>query len=305
MKLMFFGLGSIGKRHAKVLRDNFDHELFAYRSSKETIGNDFGIEEIFEWEDVKRISPDVAFITNPTFLHIDIAKRCAEMGMNLFIEKPVDSSTEGLDDLLGQVDGNGLVTYVAYNLRFHSVIRYLKEYLSDKKVYHVSVYTSCFLPEHRPAPWRYEKDKGGDVVLDLSHEFDYIKYLFGEITDIDGVFGNVSEATGDSEDFLDAFIKTENTQVNLHLDFISRHVERNIKVDCEGEYIYADLTNGKIEIDKDGDIETVNFDTGTPETYKDQLEYFFDNIKNVKMMNNLQEASGLFKKIVEFKRRTV
>ena len=35
--------------------------------------------------------------------------------------------------------------------------------------------------------------------------------------------------------------------------------------------------------------------------YVEQMKYFFDNIDNPLMMNNLGEASELFKKIVAFK----
>ena len=303
MKVIFFGLGSIGRRHAKILRDNFEHELYAFRSGKKSAGNDLGIREVSTWDEVRDISPEVAFITNPTFLHIGTARKCANLGMKLFIEKPVDASADGLDELLEELGRKETVTYVAYNLRFHPVIEYLKDYLKGKKVLHGSVYTSSFLPQWRPAEWRYEKEKGGDVVLDLSHEFDYIEYLFGPISDIKGIFGRVSNVTLDAEDFLDAAIRTENTYINLHVDFMSRHVERNIKIDLETEYIFADLVKNRVEFHSGERIRVQEFEEGTAETYGRQLEYFLGNINNSNMMNNLPEASALFRKIIEFKEK--
>ena len=47
MKVIFFGLGSIGMRHARILLNNFGHEIFAYRSTSATTVNEPGIKE---WE---------------------------------------------------------------------------------------------------------------------------------------------------------------------------------------------------------------------------------------------------------------
>ena len=88
MKVVIFGLGSIGRRQARLLLDNFRHELFAFRSNEGIAPNDLGIKEIYNWEEVEKLNPEVAFITNPTFLHLETALKCAKLGMHLFIEKP-------------------------------------------------------------------------------------------------------------------------------------------------------------------------------------------------------------------------
>ncbi|MFH1309414.1 MAG: Gfo/Idh/MocA family oxidoreductase, partial [Candidatus Omnitrophota bacterium] len=252
MKIVFFGLGSIGKRHAKILVKNFNHECYAFRSGKNVERNDLGLKEIYAWKEVEQVKPDAVFITNPTFMHIDTALKCAEFGSALFIEKPLDASNEKLSILLDKVRSKGLVSYVAYNLRFHPVIECLKEYLENKKVCHASVYNSSYLSDWRGGKNQINsysaiKNQGGGVVLDLSHEFDYINYLFGRVQKINGVFDRVTNVTLDAEDFMDAVIKTDKTYVNLHLDFCSRHIERTVKIDCEDEYIFADLVSGKIE----------------------------------------------------------
>jgi len=303
MKIIFFGLGSIGKRHAEILAAFPGHELFAYRSGEKERGNDLGIKEVYSWEDVKKTGAEVAFITNPTFLHTETAIKCAELGMNLFMEKPIDSSEEKLDLLMDKVKEKNLTAYVAYNLRFHPVISYLKEYLAAKDVRHVSVYNASYLRRWREGKssmdsYSASKKKGGGVILDLSHEFDYIEYLFGGIETMDGVFAKAGDVTMDAEDFLDAVIKTEKTCVNLHLDFMSQHTERTLKIDCADEFIFADLIASRIETHKDGKVSVKKYDAGTRETYKKQIEYFLKNLNNRKMMNNLGEASGLFRKII-------
>ena len=307
MKIIFFGLGSAGNRHAKILADNFNHELFAYRSNKGKGRNPLNIKEIDSWSKVKKISPDVAFITNPTFLHVDLAIKCARLNMKLFIEKPIDCSIKNLDLLLDEANKRNLVTYVAYNLRFHPVIKYLKKYVIAKKIYHVNIYNSSYLPKWKPnqnhmSSYSVLREKGGGVILDLSHEFDYINYLFGGIEKINGIFDKASCITKDVEDFLDAIIKTKSAYVNLHLNFLSMHTERTIKIDCEDEYIYADLIKNRIEIYKNRDVKVLLYESDMNETYKKQIEFFLQNIDNERMMNNLFEAEGLFRQILGFRK---
>jgi len=307
MKIVFFGLGSIGRRHAEILTKDFNHDLYAYRSGKNTESNDLGVKEVYTWQEVEKINPDAVFITNPTFMHIDTALKCAELGTALFIEKPLDARTEKLDLLLNDIRNRNLVSYVAYHLRFHPVIEFLKKHLKNKEIHHVSVYNSSYLPD-----WRGGKDQinsysaikaeGGGVILDLSHEFDYIEYLFGQIQGINGVFDKAANVTRDAEDFLDAAVKTDGTYVNLHLDFCSRHTERTIKIDLEDEYVFADLISGKVEFHKGAkNVKTKLFEIDRNSIHRKQIEYFFKNIDNPAMMNNVSDASILFRKIIEFK----
>jgi predicted dehydrogenase len=308
VKIIFFGLGSIGSCHAKILAEDYGHELFACRASKKKKTSCLGVREVYTWDEVERIGCDVAFITNPTFLHIDTAIKCARLGMKLFIEKPIGCSTDNLDLLADEVTKSGLVSYVAYNLRFHPVIRFLKNCLSSKKVCHVTACNSSYLPNWRPGQdhlksYSVSTEKGGGVVLDLSHEFDYIDYLFGPIESIDGVFGKAADVTLDAEDFMDAIVKTKAGYVNLHVNSLSLCTQRTIDVDCQDEYIHADLIDAKVESRKGEEISVESYESNINETYTKQMDYFFQNISNNRMMNNVVEASVLFKKILEFKNK--
>src|SRR3989344_7928398 len=108
MKIIFFGLGSIGQRHAKILLKGYSHDLYAFRSGVSNEPNPLGIKELSTWEEVSSLRPDVAFITNPTSLHIEIALKCAELDCKLFIEKPVGKDLEGLVKLLEVVKKRSL-----------------------------------------------------------------------------------------------------------------------------------------------------------------------------------------------------
>jgi predicted dehydrogenase len=65
-------MGSIGTRHYKILKRNYKFDVYHHKQ----IGSR---------------KYDVAFITNPTFLHIETAIKAVQDGAKyLFIEKPTD-----------------------------------------------------------------------------------------------------------------------------------------------------------------------------------------------------------------------
>ena len=307
MKVIFFGLGSIGLRHAAILKKNKNFKLYAYRTHKGQIKNNLGIAEVNRWKDIDRLSPQVAFITNPTHLHIGTAIECAQRGMHLFIEKPLGDRTEKLNQLLDIVSKKKITTYVAYVLRFHPVINEIRKYVMKNRFFHMRIQTTSFLHRWRPGTdtrrsYSAHRNMGGGVILDLSHEFDYVRYILGDIRNINGQSGRRSRLTVDAEDYADILIRTARGPVNVHLNFFSRMTRRMIQIDFKDKSIEGDLLNNTITEFKDGRPASMRkLKGGLKSCYETQLKYFFDNIDNPHNMNNIFEAAPLFKKIVAFR----
>lgn len=305
MKIIFFGLGSIGKRHLNIIRKKYNYELIAFRSKKRE-QNDLGINEIYSWREVKKHKPDIAFITNPTSLHIKTAIKCLNLDMKVFIEKPIGSSLKDLDQFLKLSKKKQSVTYLAYNRRFHPVIGRLKTYFLREIFLHMNIISSSFYPDWREGEYksRYTaiKKMGGGIILDLSHELDYTDYLTGGVISLTGQFAKRSDLTVDSEDFADILVKTKLGPANIHLNFFSQKTENKITINFKNLTVIGDLINSTIE-EWRGDkiIKREKFAKDRNVSFEAQLEYFFKNINNPKMMNNLSEAAPLFRKIIKFK----
>lgn len=302
MRILFFGLGSIGKRHARLIKNNYCHQLFAFRSGREDAENELGIQEIHNLNMIDEIKPDLAFITNPTYEHIKYATLCAEKGIDLFIEKPLSMDMEGVEQFIETVKKNGVNTYLGYCLRFHPAIKWLKEYIKNKRAppLHVRVNASSFLPNWRPeidSSKHYSAfaHKGGGILLEHSHEIDYLYYLFGDITDIKINTQKVGSVTADADDFCDALFRFESgTYGNLHMNFVSRLQRREIIVEFGDSTITADLIANKVVITEDIDSKTITFDIEKDDIYKEQLDYFFERISDAERMNGAQEYIKVF-----------
>jgi predicted dehydrogenase len=298
MKFLIIGMGSVGRRHAKILMEYFEgHEYYALRSAhwKQTDKHfpsprltagwyvDWSkyIKYLYSWAEVDKIKPDVALICNPTHKHIATALECAKRDMHLFIEKPIDCRTEDLFLLLGIVEQRGLSSYVAYPLRHHPTILNLIPY---RPIFMEGNHT-LYCHTNKEA-WRDYKtyserrDTGGGALLELSHEIDIAQHLFGLVTNISGLLGGYGLNTEDAE-----------SMALLRLNHLDGSVSALSLATCIDNQGLRMIDYNEIPMS----------DTAKDEMFHNQMNYFVQNIGNLRMANNLFEAAPLFEKIIEFR----
>jgi predicted dehydrogenase len=309
--ILFFGLGSIGKRHLELLKKNYNYEIYAYRTKRDKPNK--LVKNIYDFDDALKIQPDIVFITNPTYLHINTALSCLRAGIkNFFIEKPLSHSLEKLDLFADEVKRAGALVYVGYVMRHNPMIKYLKKLMEEmnQNIFYSQTKSSSFLPKWRSGVdyrkvYSSKSEQGGGVLLDLSHEFDYNQYLFGKIKSITGVYGKISNLEIDSEDFCDVFLKFESDIFStIHLDYFSNIDKRLIRILTFKGEILADLINKEIIIDSNQGIKKKKFNFEINDIFEEQLKYFLDGVENQsKEIDNLKETKELIEKILEFKNK--
>ena len=312
-KVLFFGLGSIGKRHLSLLRKNYDHEIFAYRTKKDDCFPE--LESFYNIEEALKVKPDIVFITNPTHLHLETASSCLRAGIrNIFIEKPLSNNIERIKKFSKEVNNHQAFVYVGYNMRFNPVLKRLKEIIeiNKDKIYFASTICSSYLPNWRPEKdykniYSAKEEEGGGVILDLSHEFDYNQWFFGEIRSINGIYGKLSNLEIDSEDFCEITLKFKSNLIaTIHLDYFSRFEKRIIHIFTHKKEIIADLIKKEIIIKNDDEIIKETFDFERDYTYEQQLKHFFKGITNRSNFDrNFKEVKDLTLKLIEFKMKNL
>lgn len=297
MKVLIIGLGSIAKKHIKVLK-SIDNkvEIFALRSKKT---NNFfeGITNIYSWDNIPK-GLDFIIISNPPSMHYSTIKKCIKLKVPLFIEKPPLNSVTNSDKLLSLIKKYNVTTYVAFNLRFHPIIQWLKKNLDLKlnKIREVNIYCGSYLPDWRPGidyrkSYSARKELGGGVHLDLIHEIDYTRWLFGEPLKGLSTLGKKSNLKINSYDYANYLLEYKNFFINIILNYYRRDSKRSIEIIFEDKTIYCnlidnniyDLTNNKLI------YQEKNYDI--IKTYYDQMNYFLKNVlKNKVNMSTLEES---------------
>jgi len=183
MKVLIVGYGSIAQKHVHALKKIIpDVKITALRSFPDSKTNT-AIKSIYSWEDIEK-DIDFVIISNPTSLHFSTIQEAIKLGVPLFIEKPPFGVLNGINELVEVISSKNIVTYTAFNLRFHPVISWLKKHLETRRIIEVQSYCGSYLPDWRPGTdyrinYSAKKSMGGGVHLDLIHELDYLHYLFG------------------------------------------------------------------------------------------------------------------------------
>jgi predicted dehydrogenase len=289
MKILFIGLGSIGQRHAKIISQYFpDIEIYAY--SAKTRHNISHITTINSWSKIKKIDFEIAFICNITSCHIDSAIKCALQGMHLFLEKPISTDLNKVENLCKILTEKKLSCYVAYPFVHHSGINQFK--LALKYVDALTIECDTNIERWGKKSYSFDKKTGGGVLYELSHEIYLADYLFGPIIDMNAILAGHEKYNINSTAIIRLKFKNYRNLIVL-LDLNSD------ADDCRSISYCA--KNDVVSI-FDGNTYHKFYYCPTQQMYIDQIKYFLQNYKNARLQNNIWEMLPVFEKIVEIEK---
>jgi predicted dehydrogenase len=184
-----------------------------------------------------------AIICTPTNRHLEYALRAAAAGCHLFIEKPLSHSPTGIEQLLEIAENKRLSTLVGCNFRFHPALQHVKKLLSEglfEGPIFLRAHFGQYLPDWRPAQdyresYSAHSETGGGVLLDRIHELDYVRWLAGEVTEVQAMLGRLSRLEIDAEDTADILLRFRGGSIGaIHLDYIRRTYDCSLEVTAEG-----------------------------------------------------------------------
>ena len=266
---LIVGLGAIGQRHLRNLRALLgeDVEIAAYRQRglTQVLSESLQVEAEHGLHDAYRVQvfadldealasrPGAVFVCNPSSLHLPIALEAARAGGNLFIEKPLSHTYEGVDALLAAVEERDLVGLVGYQWRFHPCLVQARELLGENaigRVLAVRAEVGEYLPHwHTYEDYRQtygaRRELGGGVLLSQIHEMDYLYWFFGLPKRVYCVGGHLSRLEIDVEDVASTLMEFATDghifPVHLHQDYLQRPPSRRCHIIGEEGRIEMDL----------------------------------------------------------------
>lgn len=255
MKILIAGLGSIGRRHLRNLVTLGVKDIMLYRSGKATL-DDAELAPFTTYHDLDDAlgqKPDGVIVSNPTALHLPVAIKAANAGANLLIEKPVSDSLDGLDALQNLLDAQKRRAMVGFHFRFHPVLQAVKVLLNAGdlgKVLYAQAHWGEYLPDWHPwEDYRHSyaarADLGGGVVNTLSHPFDTMRWLLGEIGSLSARCAHVSSLELDVEDHADVLLNfVDGVLGQVHLDYYQKPPSHTLEINCEKGRVLWDNANG-------------------------------------------------------------
>ena len=293
LSVAIIGFGSAGSRALQVLRELRPEAEFLVVSRRAATGE--GFRSTSSLDDVVAFAPEAVIVAGPATTRADVLRQVGTLGVPVFIEKPL---THTFGDAVAVLDLLGPAverSQVGYNLRFSESLIAFRDLVRRGqfgRVLRFTAETAQYLPDWRPDKDYRETvsaraDLGGGVLLELSHELDYLRWIFGEWDWVSAWTGRASSLELDVEDTALVTIGIGGDQAatqvvgQLTLDFVRRDKTRTVSAVCEAGTVRWDGIVGTVEVYKPTTSrwETVLTDSGPQSTYRAQWASFLSVVE--------------------------
>lgn len=236
MRVAVLGLGSMGRRHATILRE-LGNQVTGYDirpGSTPLDGIEIARSETEALEDAQAV-----VVASPPSEHLSQARTALARNLHVLVEKPFAPSVEGVGELAELARERGLVLWSAMNLRFHpgvSTVHRLVTRGAIGRPLRASVWCGSWLPGWRAGTdyresYSARRELGGGVLLDAIHELDYAIWVLGRVERVRGLLAHKSSLEIDVEDVCSLVLEHAGGAVtSLTLDYLDRSYHRGCRI---------------------------------------------------------------------------
>ena len=179
------GLGSIGRRHARLLNNRGDIDVVLCEPNKAML--DLAYQEVgrlpvhASFEEALDCEPDFVVIATPHQFHCDQTIQALDRGIHVLCEKPMSDRLEDATAMMEAAARSKATLSIGFMLHFHPGILRLKELIGNGTLgtvlqvrYKVGSYITLV-----NSLSRFQADMEGALLLDYAHQPDIIHWLLG------------------------------------------------------------------------------------------------------------------------------
>ena len=289
------GTGNIALRHINNIKKNKKNSIITVCKRSNSKFNQKLIKASNNFtNNINMIKPktskSIAIISSPASYHIDDSIVMAKNGFHLLIEKPMATDKNKTKNLISLCKKNKLKTLIGYNLRFLDNIIRLKKIIKDKKygkIHHVHIYVGSNYKTWRDNNYlhsvSHSKKLGGGVVNELSHEIDYMIYLFNQPDKIMAFTHKEDKNNAVEKKVICLFeYKKLNFHITMHLNMISDKNNRYCLIETDKFSIKLDLVKNKLLLSDNKSSIKKNKINDMNQTYVDELNHLHKCINSNK-----------------------
>jgi len=289
LKIGVIGTGHLGKLHIKMFKTISNCELIGIYDSNpgqaKLVSEEFQVPIAGSIDNLLE-KVDAVSIAATTSAHYELAKRCFEKGVHVFIEKPITATIKEAEELVRLSELKNLNLQVGHIERFNPALVAMEKYINDPK----------FIQTDRLAQFN---PRGTDVavVLDLMiHDIDIILSLVK--SEVEDIQANGVAVVSDHLDIANARLQFENGAVaNVTASRISQKKMRKMRIFQRDSYIALDFITGIAEsyrlLPADADIDPKLFSFGEIGVGEKKKKLVYEQPAQ-KEINALQHELGLF-----------
>ena len=303
-KILIVGFGSIGKRHMKNILDKKNVEIIICTKRNNLKFKEKNIKIVKNIDKAIDENPDIAFVTNETSYHTKVSNKIAKAGIDLFIEKPISSSKDDLQELQKNIKKKRVITLVGCDHRFHPCLDKIKKIIDGNRlgrIYSAQVESSSLLSDWHPYEdyrkgYSAQKKLGGGIATTMTHEVDFLRWFFGDVKEIFSITKKVSdlEITVDDISAM-TMVFSKGVIGELHLDYFARPEFKSCKIRGSKGTLYWNTDSNDVRIFYNNKnkwkiiFKAKNFERN--QMFVKELDYFLKCVKNrKKTFNDIHEG---------------
>ena len=283
MRFHIIGCGSIGQRHINNLLSigqNVTIHDKDYALAKK-VSRQLGVKYI---DSIIPQNTDCVCVCTPPSSHVSLAKKALKKNLHVFIEKPLSDSNRNITQLSRLSNKSRSKIFVGYSFRFDKGLQKVRELLSENKIGKVisfDAYEGWFLPLWRPwqdhtKSYTGSKKLGGGIILDGSHELNYLLWLGGDINQVFSYYVAIPSLKVQTEGLAEILLKFKSKAIGrIHLDFVNPKYNRHCEILGEKGSIRWSFETKNIELQKAGSskFRTINYGTDNNQMYVNEMKY--------------------------------
>lgn len=287
MKILVIGLGSMGKRRIRLLKENFSNQyniigVDTREGRTMEAQNKFSIKTYLDLD--KAIideKPQVAIICTSPITHSNLIMKSLESNMNVFTE--INLLSDEYDEIIKLSKEKNLKLFLSSTFIYRKEIEYIQnEVKQSSERFYYRYHVGQYLPDWHP--WENYKDffvsnkKTNGCRELLAIELPWIIKTFGKIDKFNVVKDNISSLEIDYPDSYIITVEHNNGHKGvISVDIVSRKAIRDLEIYSQNNHIFW---------------------KGTPESL---MKYDIKNKKNIKIdtYNNYIKDNNYAKSIIE------
>jgi predicted dehydrogenase len=190
LRTAILGCGQFAHQHAKILTSLQEEvELIAFCDQNINLASEFS--SLYSNANAsiysdhtslfKREKFDLLIICLPPFAHSNEVEMAAERGIHILIEKPIALRSEDAWKMVEVTERAGVKTQVGFKFRFGEAVETLKEKINSGSSGPIALMSARYFCNALHATWWHDKTKsGGQLVEQVIHMFDLLRYLGGD-----------------------------------------------------------------------------------------------------------------------------
>lgn len=216
------GCGKAGQIHAKALQElpesRFTAVFSRSQEKAQALARQYDVKGYTDLlKMLKEAKLEAVVICTPHPFHAEPAIRSAEAGVHVLVEKPLASSLQDCDDMIGAARAAGIKLGTVSQRRWYTPVKRIKQAIEAGKIGEpvlaaVNVLGWRDKAYYESDPWRgtWRMEGGGVLVNQAPHQLDLLQWFMGPAEELFGHWENLNHPYIEVEDTAVAVIRFKN-----------------------------------------------------------------------------------------------